>query len=149
MGVQTQSIAARTGMGAVELAVTDADRALRFYRDYVGLTPLASDGPELRLGAAGREIVVLHPGAERPVVLSDGPRAIDDRPRAPAPRTLREPDADQSPRRQWIAASIAYWWRNRTDRSPADLADRPARGMLEQLAACGATRGQDNREYCV
>ena len=55
-------------MGAVELAVTDADRALRFYRDYVGLTPLASDGPELRLGAAGREIVVLHPGAERPVV---------------------------------------------------------------------------------
>jgi len=68
MGVQTQSIAARTGMGAVELAVTDADRAHRFYRDYVGLTPLASDGPELRFGAAGREIVVLHPGAERPVV---------------------------------------------------------------------------------
>ncbi len=55
-------------MGAVELAVTDADRAHRFYRDYVGLTPLASDGPELRFGAAGREIVVLHPGAERPVV---------------------------------------------------------------------------------
>src|SRR6266480_3552935 len=68
MGVQTQSIAARTGMGAVELAVIDADRAHRFYRDYVGLTPLASDGPELRFGAAGREIVVLHPGAERPVV---------------------------------------------------------------------------------
>src|SRR3989475_5224235 len=55
-------------MGTVDLAVTDADRALRFYRDYVGLTPLATDGPELRLGAAGREIVVLHPGAERPVV---------------------------------------------------------------------------------
>src|SRR5438034_9033508 len=55
-------------MGAVELAVTDADRALRFYRDYVGLRPLPSDGPELRLRAAGRESVVLHPGAERPVV---------------------------------------------------------------------------------
>src|SRR5256714_14409865 len=55
-------------MGAVELAVTDADGALRFYRDYVGLTPLASDGSELKFGAAGREIVVLHPGAERPVV---------------------------------------------------------------------------------
>src|SRR6266550_6830645 len=68
MGVQTQSIAARTGMGAVELAVIDADRAHRFYRDYVGLTPLASDGPELRMGAAGRELVVLHPGAEGPVV---------------------------------------------------------------------------------
>src|SRR5436190_16694736 len=66
--MQTQSIAAKTGMGAVELAVTEADRALRFYRDYVGLTPLESGGPELRLGAAGREIVVLHPGAERPVV---------------------------------------------------------------------------------
>src|SRR5438105_8488442 len=55
-------------MGPVEIAVTDADRALRFYRDYVGLTPLASDGPELRLGAGGREVVVLHPGAEGPVV---------------------------------------------------------------------------------
>src|SRR2546422_1769597 len=66
--MKTTSIAARTGMGTVELAVTDADRALRFYRDYVGLTPLASDGPALRLGAAEREIVVLHPGAERPVV---------------------------------------------------------------------------------
>ena len=66
--MQTTSIAAKTGMGAVEVTVTDADRALRFYRDYVGLTPLSSDGPELRLGAAGREIVVLHPGAERPVM---------------------------------------------------------------------------------
>ncbi len=55
-------------MGSVELAVTEADRALLFYRDYVGLTLLASDGPALRLGAAGREIVVLNPGAERPVV---------------------------------------------------------------------------------
>jgi len=66
--MQTTSIAARTGMGTVDLAVTDAARALRFYRDYVGLTPLESDGPQLRLGAAGREIVVLHPDAERPVV---------------------------------------------------------------------------------
>ena len=55
-------------MGTVEIAVTDADRALRFYRDYIGLTPLPSAGPELRMGAHGRELVVLHPGAERPVV---------------------------------------------------------------------------------
>jgi catechol 2,3-dioxygenase len=55
-------------MGAVELAVTDADRALRFYRDYVGLTPLPSDGGAIRLGAGGRELVVLQPGAEQPVV---------------------------------------------------------------------------------
>ncbi|HEV2034164.1 MAG TPA: VOC family protein [Candidatus Dormibacteraeota bacterium] len=62
------SIASETGMGPVELAVTDGARALRFYRDYVGLTPLPSDGQEMRLGAAGHELVVLYPGAERPVV---------------------------------------------------------------------------------
>src|SRR3989449_5960544 len=66
--MKTQSIAAKTGVGAVELGVTDRDRALGFYRDYIGLTPLASMGSEIRLGAAGRELVVLHPGAERPVV---------------------------------------------------------------------------------
>src|SRR5439155_4673706 len=41
-GMKTESIAPTTGMGAVDLAVTDGDRALRFYRDYVGLTPLPS-----------------------------------------------------------------------------------------------------------
>jgi catechol 2,3-dioxygenase len=66
--VKTQSIAAKTGMGAVELAVTDRDRALRFYRDYVGLTPLPTEGEEISMGAGGRQLVVLHPGAERPVV---------------------------------------------------------------------------------
>ena len=55
-------------MGAVELAVTEGDRALRFYRDYVGLTPLPSDGGAIRMGAGGRELVVLQPGAEQPVV---------------------------------------------------------------------------------
>ncbi len=55
-------------MGAVHLAVTDGERAARFYRDYVGLTELASDGEAIPLGAAGRERVVLHPGAERHVV---------------------------------------------------------------------------------
>jgi len=66
--MQTTSIAARTGMGAVDLSVTDGDRALRFWRDYVGLTPLPSDGADLRMGVGGRELVVLHPGAERAVV---------------------------------------------------------------------------------
>src|SRR5205807_9786104 len=65
--MKTQSIAAKTGVGAVELGVTDGDRALRFYRDYVGLTPLASMGSEIRLGAAGRALVVLHPDGGRPV----------------------------------------------------------------------------------
>ena len=65
--MKTQSIAAKTGVGPVEIAVTDGDRALRFYSDYVGLQPLVSEGPEIRMGAGGREVVVLHPGAERPV----------------------------------------------------------------------------------
>src|SRR5690348_9183079 len=62
------SIAAQTGVGAVHLAVTDADNALRFYRDYVGLTLLESEKDVLRFGAGERELVVLHPGAARPVV---------------------------------------------------------------------------------
>ncbi len=66
--MKTESIAAATGMGAVELAVTDGDRALRFYRDYVGLTPQPSSDGAIRLGAGGRELVVLYPDAERPVV---------------------------------------------------------------------------------
>jgi catechol 2,3-dioxygenase len=66
--MKAQSIATATGMGRVDLAVTDADRALRFYRDYVGLTPLPGDGPEIHFGAGEREILLLHPGAERPVV---------------------------------------------------------------------------------
>ena len=55
-------------MGAVDIAVTDGDRALRFYRDYVGLTPIPSAGEAIPMGAGGRELVVLHPGAQRPVV---------------------------------------------------------------------------------
>src|SRR6266536_3384627 len=66
--MQTQSIAARTGMGPVELAVTDAERAQKFYGQYVGLTPMPADGPEIRMGAHGRELVVLHPGAAEPVM---------------------------------------------------------------------------------
>src|SRR5438094_750030 len=66
--MQTPPTAAKTGMGAVELAVTAADRALKFYQQYVGLTTIPGDGPEIRMGAHGRELVVLHPGAERPVV---------------------------------------------------------------------------------
>src|SRR5260370_10462945 len=66
--MKTQSIAANTAVGAVDLAVMDGETALRFYRDYVGLTPLASEGKEIRLGAGDRELVVLHRGAERPVV---------------------------------------------------------------------------------
>src|SRR4029077_16423731 len=59
--MKTQSIAAKTGVGAVEIAVTDPERALRFYRDYVGLTPLPSDGGAIRMGVPARELVVIRP----------------------------------------------------------------------------------------
>jgi catechol 2,3-dioxygenase len=57
-----RSIAAATGVGAVHLAVTDPKIALTFYRNILGLD-LLDDGPPIRLGAGGRELVVLHPGA--------------------------------------------------------------------------------------
>jgi catechol 2,3-dioxygenase len=54
--------------GAVHLDVTDGERALGFWRDLVGLALLGRDGDALRLGAGGRALVVLHPGARGPVV---------------------------------------------------------------------------------
>jgi catechol 2,3-dioxygenase len=54
--------------GAIQLDVTDASRALGFWRDLVGLELLGRDDEELRLGVAGRELVVLCPGACGPVV---------------------------------------------------------------------------------
>ncbi len=55
-------------LGPVHLAVTDAERALAFWTQTLGLKALESPGPELRLAAGARELVVLHPGAARPVV---------------------------------------------------------------------------------
>src|SRR5262245_47063614 len=54
--------------GAVHLEVTDVERALGFWRDLVGLELLGHDGRDMRLGAGGQELVVLHPGARGPVV---------------------------------------------------------------------------------
>lgn len=54
--------------GAIALDVTDAERALGFWRDLVGLELLGREGETLHLGVAGRELVVLHPGARGPVV---------------------------------------------------------------------------------
>jgi catechol 2,3-dioxygenase len=54
--------------GAVHLDVTDLPRALAFWRDLLGLAPLGggeADGVA-RLGAGGRELIVLHAGGERP-----------------------------------------------------------------------------------
>jgi catechol 2,3-dioxygenase len=54
--------------GAVHLDVGDRNRALGFWHDIVGLSLLDGPGDEVHLGVDGRELVVLHPGAERGVV---------------------------------------------------------------------------------
>lgn len=62
------SIAPATRMGPVHLGVTDGERSRRFYERIVGLTLLDDAGGALRMGVLGLELVVLHPGALRPVL---------------------------------------------------------------------------------
>lgn len=57
-----------TRLGPVHLAVTDGDRVLPVWRDLVGLTVLDRTEKEIRLGAGDRTLIVLEPGAARPVV---------------------------------------------------------------------------------
>jgi catechol 2,3-dioxygenase len=57
-----------TRLGPVHIAVTDGGRALPVWRDLVGLAVLSRDDATIVLGAGGRPLIVLHPGAERPVV---------------------------------------------------------------------------------
>lgn len=62
----------RITYGAVHLDVVDGERSLRLWRDLLGLTLLPANGEALRLGTGtgaetpGRELIVLHPGAQRP-----------------------------------------------------------------------------------
>jgi catechol 2,3-dioxygenase len=51
--------------GAVHLDVTDLPRALAFWRDLLGLADLGGADGVARLGAGGRELIVLHKGAVR------------------------------------------------------------------------------------
>jgi catechol 2,3-dioxygenase len=51
--------------GAVHLDVTDLPRALAFWRDLLGLAELGEGDGVARLGAGGRELIVLHEGAVR------------------------------------------------------------------------------------
>jgi len=61
-------VPATTRLGPVHIAVTDPEKALAVWRDLVGLTLLGRDDGAIRLGAGGRTLIVLHPGAERAVV---------------------------------------------------------------------------------
>jgi catechol 2,3-dioxygenase len=73
MSTALSSIPASTGVdrityGAVHLDVTDAQRALAFWRDVVGLSELPNGDDGIALGAGGRALIVLHPGAQRPAL---------------------------------------------------------------------------------
>jgi catechol 2,3-dioxygenase len=57
-----------TQLGPVHIAVTDETRALAVWRDLVGLTVLGRDEAGIPLGVDGKTLIVLEPGAERPVV---------------------------------------------------------------------------------
>jgi catechol 2,3-dioxygenase len=59
---------ADTRFGPMHIAVTDASRALPVWRDLVGLTEISRDATGITLGAGGRPLIVLEPGASRPVV---------------------------------------------------------------------------------
>ncbi|MER9384697.1 VOC family protein [Mesorhizobium sp. M0435] len=54
-----------TGLGAVDLRVTDIDRALDVWRDIFGLSVLAKEKGKVELGAGGRLLVVLHASAQQ------------------------------------------------------------------------------------
>jgi len=60
--LEQQEIAAH---GPVHLDITDGDRSLLFWRDVLGLEVIAKDDSAISLGAGGRTLLVLHPGAER------------------------------------------------------------------------------------
>ena len=53
--------------GPVHLDVTDGERALRHWRDLIGLELLAESDSVLDLGAGGHGLLVLHPGATAPL----------------------------------------------------------------------------------
>ena len=57
-----------TGLGPVQIAVTDRDKALVIWRDVVGLELISEEGNELRLGVGRKVLIVLETGAVRPVV---------------------------------------------------------------------------------
>ena len=63
----SQLLSQGSGLGAVHLAVTDADRARAFWTQVLGLTELEQNTEAIRLGAGGQELVVLHPNARTSV----------------------------------------------------------------------------------
>ncbi|MFY0618966.1 VOC family protein [Shimia sp.] len=57
----------RLSWGAVELQVTNLDRAVAFWSSALGLIERTSTAPGIALGTTNRTLIVLRPGADRPV----------------------------------------------------------------------------------
>lgn len=62
-----KALPAASGVGAVQLSVTNLERSAGFYQEVVGLGLIAQSGDDARLGVAGSELVILHAGASTPV----------------------------------------------------------------------------------
>ncbi len=65
--VKPALVPSATRLGPVHIGITDATKALPVWRDLVGLTVLSQDDRDIVLGAGGRPLIVLHPGAVLPV----------------------------------------------------------------------------------
>jgi len=85
-------------------------------------------------------------GAKRAVVGAGRERPCDEAPSAAASRAAGHRPADDTPRRQRVAAALAERGSQRPHRVPADVANGPARRSSEDLAAGGAGRRENDRE---
>jgi len=56
-----------TTLGPVRIAVTDRARALAIWQDVVGLDVIGENAEVLEMGIGGKVLIVLEPGARRPV----------------------------------------------------------------------------------
>ncbi|MBT9373457.1 VOC family protein, partial [Rhizobium sp. CSW-27] len=66
--LKAQGLRERLAWGAVELSVTDLDRAVRFWTGALGFVARPDPGTGVALGTSERTLVILQPGARRPVV---------------------------------------------------------------------------------
>jgi catechol 2,3-dioxygenase len=63
----SERISPATSLGAVELVVGDLDRMAAFYEQAIGLTPIAREGSEARLGDAGSTLIELAGDPDAPL----------------------------------------------------------------------------------
>ncbi|WP_137134150.1 VOC family protein [Rhizobium sp. FKY42] len=66
--LKADGLAERLNWGAVELSVTDLDRAIQFWTGALGFVRRPDRGTGVALGTAERTLVILRPGASLPVL---------------------------------------------------------------------------------